>query len=68
MDKVVKEIDAQLYTVIKNTLAIGSGIKISLIPEADITASVGTETQYKQEFENAVLTYFDIKMLNRFFS
>lgn len=67
LDKVVKEIDAQLYTVIKkssdekNTSAIESGIKISLSPEADMTASVGTETQYKQEFENAVLTYFDIK-------
>lgn len=64
---VVKEVDAQLYTVIKKTQdsktndSLTSGGKLSSKPEVNIEASSEQENLYKNEFSDTVLRFFDIK-------
>lgn len=67
IDNVVKDVDAQLCTIInktedlKNRNLINAGIKVNQTPEINIGGTSEQENSYKQEFTNTVLKYFDIK-------
>lgn len=67
IDNVVKDVDAQLCTIInktedlKNKDLINAGIKVNQTPEINIGGTSEQENSYKQEFTNTVLRYFDIK-------
>ncbi len=67
IDNVVKDVDAQLCTIInktedsKNKDLIFAGVKVNQTPEINIGGSSEQENSYKQEFTNTVLRYFDIK-------
>lgn len=67
IDNVVKEVDAQLFTIInrtenvKNSEKLNLDAKVSLNPELGANVEEEQESISKNEFTNTVLTYFDIK-------
>jgi len=67
VNRVVQEVDAQLCTVISKSESTASdeqasvNVSVSTTPSVGMEYSVGQETNYKNEFANTVLRYFDIK-------
>lgn len=67
INRVIQEVDAQLCTVISKSESTASDERANMNASFSATSSVGMEysvgqeTNYKNEFANTVLRYFDIK-------